>query len=151
MKNLFEPSCAAEIKARIERLQPDSERQWGEMSPAQMLAHCSAWMEMAAGLNKPPRNFLGRIVGRFAKKSILENPIRKNIPTDKSLLIQDERDFATEQGRLLDWVDRFSANGPAGCTTYPHSFFGSMTPLEWATMGYKHLDHHLNQFNVPTA
>ncbi|WP_446741951.1 DUF1569 domain-containing protein [Silvibacterium acidisoli] len=148
MKNLFEPSCVAEIKGRIERLRPNSERHWGVMSPAQMLAHCSAWMEMAAGLNKPPRNFLGRIVGKFAKKSILERPIKRNMPTDKSLLVEDERDFATEQHRLLSWLDRFSAAGPTGCTTHPHSFFGHMTPMEWSAMGYKHLDHHLSQFGV---
>lgn len=148
MKNLFEPSCAAEIKRRIESLQPGSEKRWGVMSPAQMLAHCSAWMEMAAGLDTPPRNFLGRIVGKIAKKSILEKPVQKNMPTDKSLIVEGERDFATERQRLLSWVDRFSAQGPAGCTTHPHSFFGYRTPLEWATMGYKHLDHHLSQFGV---
>ncbi|MGH9398539.1 MAG: DUF1569 domain-containing protein [Terriglobia bacterium] len=146
MKNLFEPSCAKDIKDRIERLRADSERQWGVMTPAQMLAHCSAWMEMAAGLNNPPRSFIGRIVGKMAKRSILEKPIRHNMPTDKTLLIQGEKDFVVEQRHLLDWVERFSAGGPQGCTTHPHSFFGYMTPLEWATMGYKHLDHHLKQF-----
>ena len=146
MNNLFEPSCSAEIKDRIERLRTDSEKHWGMMTPAQMLAHCSAWMEMAAGLNNPPRRLIGRLVGKMAKKSIMEKPIRRNMPTDPILLMQGERDFAVEQRRLLDWVDRFSAGGPQECTTHPHSFFGSMTPLEWATMGYKHLDHHLKQF-----
>jgi hypothetical protein len=103
---------------------------------------------MAAGVNNPSRNFLGRIVGKMAKKSILEKPIRHDMPTDKSLLIEGERNFDTEQRRLLDWIDRFSSGGPAQCPTHPHSFFGCMTPLEWATMGYKHLDHHLRQFSA---
>lgn len=149
MKNLFEPSAVTEIKKRIERLGPDSERQWGAMTAAQMLGHCSAWMEMATGLKNPPRSFAGRIFGKMAKKSVLgEGPIRRNMPTDKCLLVQDERDFVVEQRRLLDYVDRFSAGGPEQCTSHPHSFFGYMTPLEWATMGYKHLDHHLKQFGV---
>lgn len=146
--NLFEPSSAAEIKERIERLRPDSAREWGAMNVAQMLAHCSAWIEMAAGFHNPPRNFLGRIVGKIAKKSILEKPIRRDMPTDKSLLIEGGRDFGTEQRRLIDWIDRFSSGGPAQCTTHPHSFLGCMTPLEWATMGYKHLNHHLRQFGA---
>jgi hypothetical protein len=147
VKNLFEPSSVAEIKARIERLEPDCERQWGTMTAAQMLAHCSAWMEMAAGLKNPPRSFVGRIFGKMAKKSVLgEGPIRRNMPTEKSLVMQDERNFVAEQQRLLDWVDRFSAGGPDQCTSHPHCFFGYMTPLEWAIMGYKHLDHHLIQF-----
>jgi hypothetical protein len=29
-----------------------------------------------------------------------------------------------------------------------HSFFGRLTPEEWATLMYKHLDHHLRQFGA---
>ena len=149
MKNLFEPSSTTEIRSRIESLRPDSGRHWGTMNVAQMLAHCSAWMEMAAGLKSPPRSFIGRVVGKMAKKSVLgEEPIRRNMPTEKSLIVQDERNFAAEQRRLLDWVDRFSTGGPRQCTTHPHCFFGSMTPIEWAVMGYKHIDHHLRQFGA---
>lgn len=149
MPHLFEPSSAMEIRTRIGVLRSDSERQWGAMNVAQMLAHCSAWMEMAAGLNAPPRSFVGRIFGTMAKKSVLgDKPIPRNMPTEKSLIMQGEKDFATEQQRLIDWVDRFSVGGPAQCTTHPHSFFGHMTPLEWAIQGYKHLDHHLRQFGA---
>jgi len=149
VKNLFEPSSAIEIKKRIELLGPDAERQWGAMNAAQMLAHCSAWMEWAVGVKTPPRSFVGRIFGKMAKRSVLgEGPIRRNMPTEKSLIMQGERDFATGQQRLVDWVERFSAGGPEGCTTQPHCFFGHMTPLEWAVLGYKHLDHHLKQFGV---
>jgi Protein of unknown function (DUF1569) len=149
VKNLFEPSSATDIKRRIQRLAPESPRQWGAMSAAQMLAHNSAWMEMATGIHNPPRSFLGRLVGPMAKKSLLgEAPIRRNMPTEKSLKMDGDRNFAAEQQRLLDWIDRFSSGGPVQCTTHPHCFFGPMTPLEWATMGYKHLDHHLKQFGV---
>lgn len=149
MKNLFEASSAMEIRNRIECLRPDSQRQWGAMNVAQMMAHCSSWLEMAAGLNSPKRSFAGRIFGRLAKRSVLgEAPIRRNMPTDKSLVRSDDRQFTEEQRRLIHWVDRFSAGGPERCTTHPHCFFGSMTPTEWATMGYKHLDHHLRQFNI---
>ena len=149
MKSLFEASSAAEITSRIERLRPDSRRQWGVMNVAQMMAHCSVWLEMASGLTAPPRSVIGRIFGRLAKKSVLgEKPIRRNMPTEKSLIMNDARQFAEEQRRLIDCVNRFSAGGPKQCTTHPHSFFGPMTPLEWAIMGYKHLDHHLRQFSV---
>jgi Protein of unknown function (DUF1569) len=149
VKDLFGPSSVIEIRDRIEHLRPDSQPQWGAMNVAQMMAHCSAWMEMAAGLNTPRRSLIGRVFGRLAKKSVLgEAPIRRNMPTEKSLIRNDERQFAEEQRRLIDWVDRFSAGGPEQCTTHPHCFFGPMTPGEWAMMGYKHLDHHLQQFGV---
>jgi len=55
-----------EVKGRIAQLKPDSERVWGKMNPAQALAHCSAAMEMTIGEKKPPRIFIGRLLGRFA-------------------------------------------------------------------------------------
>jgi hypothetical protein len=64
------------------------------------------------------------------------------------LVVQDERDLATERLRLLSLIDQFSSAGPQKCTTHPHSFFGRLTPQEWAVLMYKHLDHHLRQFGV---
>ena len=54
---------------------------------------------------------------------------------------------STERDRLNTLIDRFSTAGPEGCTRTPHCFFGDLTPDEWAIGMYKHLDHHLRQFN----
>jgi hypothetical protein len=71
------------------------------MNVAQMLAHCSAWMEVAAVLNSPPGSLIGRIFGRFVKSATIgEEPIRRNMPTKKSLVMKDERQFAEEQQRV---------------------------------------------------
>ena len=150
MKNLFDAARVAEVKERTARLRPDSERQWGKMNPAQMLAHCSLGIEWAVGDRTPPRMFLGRILGRIVKPLALRNdePMRRNSPTAKELVVHDDRDLETERGRLCRLIDRFAAAGPEGCTTHPHSFFGRLTPEEWATLMYKHLDHHLRQFGI---
>jgi hypothetical protein len=150
MKHLFQPDAAAEVKARIQHLRPDSPRAWGKMQPAQMLAHCSRAMEMALGEFNPPRMLLGRIFGGIAKRSQIERgePMRRNSPTDPNLLVRDERDFETERRRLEATIDRFVAGGPEKCTRHPHTFFGPLTPDEWATLMYHHLDHHLRQFQA---
>jgi hypothetical protein len=150
MKNLFEASSVSEVKERIAQLQPDSERVWGKMNAAQAVAHCSAGLEWATGDRIPPRMLLGRIVGQMVKPLALRNdaPMRRNSPTAKDLVVQDQRDLATERQRLCGLIDRFVAAGPGGCTRHPHSFFGRLTPEEWATLMYKHLDHHLRQFGV---
>jgi len=149
-KNLFEAATAGEVKERMAQLRPDSERLWGKMKPAQMLAHCSAAIGMAVGETRPPRILLGRLLGRMAKKSLITNgtPMRRNSMTDKSVLVADERDFAAERQRLRESIDRFAAGGPGICTTHPHFFFGPLTPVEWAVLMYQHLDHHLRQFGV---
>ena len=150
MRHLFEPSTAAEIRTRITRLRPDSPRQWGRMSPAQMAAHCAGGLEHALGDHKPPRMLVGHLFGWAIKRLALGNdaPLKRNSPTMPELVIADERELDVERARLLALFDRVTAAGPAGCTTHPHSFFGRLTPDEWAVLMYKHLDHHLRQFGV---
>jgi transposase InsO family protein len=115
-----------------------------------MLAHCAATMEMAVGITLPPRRFVGRILGPLVKKAIIQEgkPFRRNSSSDKSLIIKEDRDFETERQRLRELLERFAAAGPEGCTRHPHSFFGPLTPMEWASFMYLHLDHHLQQFGV---
>ena len=150
-KNLFDPAVVNEVKARLGELGPRSERGWGKMSAAQMLAHCSVSMQWAVGEVVPDKGPLpARVLGRLIKPLALRNdePMRKNSPTAKSLLVTGERDLGTERERLSGLIERFAAGGAAGCTRNPHSFFGKMTPEEWAILMYKHLDHHLRQFGV---
>jgi hypothetical protein len=150
MKNLYEASTASEVKERIAHLQPDSARQWGTMAPAQALAHCAASLEWAVGDRVPPRMFFPSLLGRLIKPIALgdDKPMRRNSPTSPDLVIPDQRDLDEERQRLIGLIDRFVANGATGCTTSSHSFFGRMTPDQWAILTYKHLDHHLRQFGV---
>jgi hypothetical protein len=149
-RNLFQAERVEEIKDRLRQLKADSTRQWGKMSPAQMLAHCSAGMEMAAGEIRPSRALIGRIVGPAVKRVAFrdEEPMRRNSPTMKELLMSGDRDFEAERKRLSGLIDRFAASGPSGCTDHPHAFFGLLTPDEWSILMYKHLDHHLRQFGA---
>jgi len=150
MKNLFEATTAKEVKERIGKLGPASQRQWGKMTAAQAIAHCSRTMEWAVGDSQEPRMFIGRIIGPLVKSRVLrdEKPMGRNAPTAKSLVVKDERDLGQECVRLSALVDRFFEGGPRGCTKHPHAFFGQLTPEEWARLMYKHLDHHLRQFGV---
>jgi Protein of unknown function (DUF1569) len=150
MKNLYEPETTKQVQSRIAQLRPDSQRQWGTMNAAQAMAHCSVAMEWAVGDRIPERMFVGRIIGKMIKPMVLKDdqPMRRNSPTAKALIVADERDLERERTRLRELIDRFVAAGPQGCTTLPHSFFGRLKPNEWAILMYKHLDHHLRQFGV---
>jgi hypothetical protein len=150
MKNLFDPARATELTERIERLRPDSPRQWGRMTAPQAMAHCSIAMEWAVGDTVAPRMLIGRVIGGFVKNLAVrdDEPMRRNAPTAPELRIADERELDAERARLIALIDRFCAGGPTACTTNPHSFFGRMTPDEWAVLMYKHVDHHLRQFGA---
>jgi len=149
MKNLFERETVEEIISRIDKLQPASQRQWGKMDAAQMMAHCSAAMDMASGQLNLPRAFIGRLLGPFVKPIYTnEKPFSKNNPTAKELVFSNERDFLREQQQLREKIRKFHEGGEAQCTRHPHPFFGALTPQEWSRGMYKHLDHHLRQFGA---
>lgn len=149
MKNLFERETVEEIISRIDKLQPASQRQWGKMDVAQMLAHCSAGMDMASGRLNLPRAFIGRLLGPFVKPIYTnEKPFSQNNPTAKELVFSGQRDFLREQQQLREKIRQFYEGGEAKCTRHPHPFFGALTPQEWSRGMYKHLDHHLRQFGA---
>jgi len=150
MKNLYDPARLTEVKERLARLQSDSPRLWGKMNAPQAVAHCSVAMNWALGESRPPRLFIGRVLGALVKPLVLrdDQPMRRNSPTSPDLVIADQRDLVKERERLWAQIDRFAASGPAACTTNPHPFFGRLTSDEWAILMYKHLDHHLRQFGA---
>ena len=148
MKNLFEPGAVQEVVTRIDQLKPSSQRQWGKMDVAQMMAHCSAAFDMASGKLVTKRTLIGRIIGPRMRHMLTdENPFPRNSPTAKELKM-GKCDFAAEQDRLKQCVRQFHDGGEAHVTKNPHPFFGEITPLEWSTSMYKHMDHHLKQFGV---
>ena len=149
MQNLFQPEAVAVVMARVDKLQPTTQHQWGKMDVAQMMAHCSATLDVASGRVVLPRMFIGRLLGPFVRPIFTnDKPFSKNGPTDKSFVIADNRGFAREREQLKAKVQQFHQGGEAQCTRHPHSFFGPLTPQEWATGMYKHQDYHLRQFAV---
>ncbi|MBX7152175.1 DUF1569 domain-containing protein [bacterium] len=149
MKNLFQREAMNEILSRIDRLSPQSQRQWGKMDVAQMLAHCVVSMEVATDQKYLPWMFIGKVLGRFFKSNFVdEKPFKKNNPTHSTFIMTGQHDFAAEKERLKNLVRQFTEGGEVKCTKHPHAFFGPLTEMEWATGMYKHLDHHLRQFGA---
>ena len=148
MHNLFEPTIAANIISRIEKLQPTSQAQWGKMNVAQMLAHCNGPLQDYFEERKNKRELMGLLFGKVVFKQLISNkPWRKGLPTAKEFKIRDTRNFEDEKNRLLNSVNRFSAEGYT-ITSFVHPFFGKLSSQEYAIFNYKHLDHHLQQFGV---
>jgi hypothetical protein len=88
MKNLFEPASVQEVKERIASLKPDSAAEWGTMSAAQAMAHCTCGLEMALGDSMPPRVLIGRLIGGIIKPMALKDEVPMPFSPGKSLVIR---------------------------------------------------------------
>jgi hypothetical protein len=147
MKNLFDKDVHTEIVQRMSTLNPDSQRKWGKMNVAQMLAHCKEAFKVPLSDKKMPRMFLGLLVGWMIKSKLYnESPWKQNLPTAPNFIIKDERDFEKEKQELTDLINRFYHGGPEKVGLFPHPMFGTFTKEQWGQAMYKHLDHHFRQF-----
>ncbi len=145
MKTIFDKTTRGEIINRIHSLNEKSTAQWGKMTVSQMMKHCAQWDEMALGKRKYKQSFIGRLFGKMALKNMMKDePIKKNLPTVPSFKIKVHPDFAEEKNKwigLLDEYEHFSSEG------FIHPFFGAMTKEKTGYLVYKHINHHLRQFN----
>src|SRR5262245_7092294 len=149
MDSIFDASVYAAIVRRIESVRPDSPRQWGKMTPAQMLEHTARAVDMATGRTQSKQLWLGRLIGWMFKSSFIgPKPFGRNGPTGPDFIVKDDPDFARAKERLKAAVAELHAMGQRGCEGNVHAFFGRMTGDEWGITQYKHVDHHLRQFGA---
>ena len=150
IENLFDADGLARTKARINALRPDTPAQWGKMNVAQMLAHCNVAYEIEYTDKHPAPGALQRLLIRlFAKNQVVgPKPYPRNGRTAPMFVIADERDFAHERQRLLDYLDKTHDLGAAHYDGKVNQGFGKLSLAEYNTLFSKHLDHHLTQFGV---
>lgn len=150
MKSIFDEETYNESLARIDNLTTDTQPQWGKMSAAQMLAHCSEIQDVANGKELKGTPFMVKLFKGMVRKMVVgEKPYKKNSPTHPQYRMADsQHDFDTEKKRLLSALDKFYNEDPEILAQIIHPLFGKMTKDEKGWSIYKHLDHHLGQFGV---
>lgn len=150
MKNIFELTVTNETISRIESLNPSSQALWGKMNVSQMLAHCCVSYEMVFENKHPkPGVFMRFILKTLVKKIVTsEKEYTKNSRTAPAFLIVDQREFESEKNRLIAFIQKAQSLGESYFDGKESLSFGKLSAQEWNNMFYKHLDHHLKQFNV---
>ena len=146
LKNLFDPAVKEEIITRINSLKPATQRKWGKMDVAQMLAHLQAPLGVPMGKHELKGNAFFRLFASLIKKQLYnDKPFRRNLPTDKTFRISDQREFEKEKQQLIDLIHCFTEEN---ITNDVHPLFGKMSLQQWSNSNWKHVDHHLQQFGV---
>ena len=147
MKTILDKKTRDELIDRIHILTEKNNAEWGSMNVYQMIKHCVAWEEMVAGKQKFRQTFLGRLFGKIALRSMIgnDNPVKQNMPTLPELKITGSTGDIEPEKRK--WIALIEQNALAPNPNFVHPFFGKMTVEEIGLLAYKHIDHHLRQFN----
>jgi hypothetical protein len=147
MKTIYDKTTRDALIDRINTLNENSAAQWGKMNVYQMIEHCIRWEEMISGEIVCKQAFIGRLFGKMALKGMLkdESPLRRSTPTSPELRI-------TETGGDVvagkeKWITLIEQNSNSSNPGFIHPFFGEMKKEQIGYLAYKHIDHHLRQFN----
>lgn len=150
LPNIFTKEVAENIIQRINKLNIQSQPQWGKMSVDQMLAHCNVTYEMAFEDKHPKPNFLMKMILKaFVKNTVVnETPYKHNSQTAPQFIVKDSKNFEAEKTRLVSYIRKTQELGEPHFDGKESHSFGALNATEWNNMFYKHLDHHLRQFNA---
>jgi hypothetical protein len=147
MKSLFNPRDHRELQDRVQRLRTDQKPVWGRMSTVQMVAHLADSLRMASGeLEVAPK----KVPFRYSplKEFVLYVlPIPKSLPTSPELIARKPGDFTAEVAELRDQLNGLVQRG-AEALAPEHPAFGRLSARQWGVLIYRHMDHHLRQFDV---
>ena len=146
MAMVHESGMAESLKKRVQSLRPDSNRKWGKMTVDQMLCHVNLVLAEALGEYSGARSVRGIPQGLLLWL-VLNLPWGKGAPTRPDMVVKERHDFAKEQKRCLEMIDRVAAL-PLNGTWPPSANFGAMSGNNWSKLLAKHTNHHLRQFGA---
>jgi hypothetical protein len=145
MKTVFDNSTRDELINRIKTLSENSTAQWGKMNVYQMVKHCILWEEMLLGKKQYRQSFPGRLFGKIGLKDMLKDePLKPNLPTVPSFKTRGNGDVAAAKA---EWIGLLGEHALQESSGFVHPFFGKLTAEQGGLIAYKHIDHHLRQFN----
>lgn len=148
MKSIYNATDNNELISRIQKLTPESKALWGKMTVDQMLSHCIAPIDVAFGDLELKTNPIMAFLGKIMKNKIINSPeFKKNSPTAPAFIKTGTYDFTATQNELINKIQKFTT-GTQVIKTNKHPFFGKMSTEDWDKLQWKHLDHHLRQFNM---
>lgn len=150
-KSLHNQDHFNEITERISRLTENTPARWGRMDVCQMLKHCDLVLQVALKkVELPAINMFFTAIGVVTKMEMrfFNNGIPRNMPTFQKLIVNFECDFDESKTNLLNSLNLFREASQRKELPDRHRLFGTMTEKDWGFLEYKHLNHHLKQFNV---
>ena len=148
--SLNDPANVDDLLRRLARVEATSARQWGTMTPHEMVCHLGDSFAAVMGERtvSSHETFLSRTVMKWIALHT-SYPWPPGVPTrpevDPKAAGTKPAEFERDRQRVVDYLRRFVA---ADARYGRHPGFGAMTRDEWLLWGYGHVDHHLRQFGL---
>jgi hypothetical protein len=147
-RTLSDPATVEDLVLRLGRLTPTSPRQWGAMTPHEMLCHLAdSFAAVTGGRDvSSVETWASRTVIRLIA---LHTPMQwpKGVATVPEVNPRQDgtqpEDFERDRQAVVEHLRRFPSPD-THCGRHP--IFGALTRSEWLIWGYRHVDHHLRQF-----
>ena len=149
-RDFFSQTMLNALTNRVNSITPQSERQWGTMSPDQMLHHLNLAMGSALGnFDLPDESYLmSRTVSKWLLIDFLsEQPKGLLLPLTFKIPPTEHFDFEYEKKLLLEIINK-ACDSKTTSNWGPHPLFGRMSDNEWGRLFTMHIDYHLKQFGV---
>jgi len=149
MKTIFNKPEREELMERINTLNSQNTAQWGKMNLYQMMKHCTCWNDwvLGNGAYSYKQEFLGKLFGKMVLKGMVKDdkPMKKNSPAG-IFTIKEQSGNIQHQKKI--WLEQMAAYENFSNPEFIHDFFGKMKTEDIGIFVYKHMDHHLRQFNA---
>jgi hypothetical protein len=147
MNSIFNKATSNALINRVNLLNENSIALWGKMNVYQMVKHCILCDEMYLGKVVYKRHLFGFLFGKMKLHQLLKDdkPKEHNSPT-KSNFKNLQANSNLEQDKAT-WIKLINEYEHFTNTNFVHWFYGKMTKDQVGISVYKHIDHHLRQFN----
>ncbi len=150
MRTIFDDKTLDQLIIRAEKIDDTAKAEWGKMNLYQMMKHCIKNAELLQTKQHYNRLFIGKIFGKLALNSTLKNEkiMSKNSPTHPEFKIKENGNVGDIKLDFINALKGYKKLTTNDYKNFVHPFFGKMNYNQIGQWEYKHIDHHLRQFNA---
>jgi uncharacterized protein DUF1569 len=153
MKTLGNSADKEILLNRLRQIKPDSQRQWGRMTPHQMICHLNDSFKSVTGEREIAGDKSNLLTRSLVRWLALYAPLKwpHGVPTmpenDQEQGGTPPEDFRRDVDALCLMIERITA-ADKDFRWGHHPLFAEMSERDWMRWAYLHVDHHLRQFGV---
>ena len=139
---------------RLQSLSGEAVGAWGKMNGQQMVEHVSGFFQVSNGKIIFPLITPAGLLPKYKEFLLSDKPFRENTKAPGNVVPEEPvqiRNTSMEEAinelknEVSDFITYFTKH-PGSKTVHP--VFGELDFEEWVLLHYKHVTHHLKQFEL---